>query len=82
MLEVLEVEGAMYDYVPPSFQHEGTIGESESNLSEPDPESAGDHVRTRVEDQGLNKTKNHLHVISKIYHNIFLKLNSAKKSLK
>ena len=36
--------------VPPSFQHECTVGESKANLSEPNPESAGHNVRTRVED--------------------------------
>ena len=42
---------------PPGFQHQCAVGESKSNLSEPDPECAGDHVRPRVEDQCLQQTK-------------------------
>ena len=51
-----EVQGTMYKFIPPSFQHERAVGESEANLSEPDPECAGHNVRPRVEDQGLEQS--------------------------
>ena len=52
-----EVVGSMTESVPPSFQHECAVGESKSNLSEPDPESAGDNVRPGIEHQGLEQTE-------------------------
>ena len=46
----------MYKSIPPSFQHERAVGESEADLSEPDPECAGHNVGPRVEDQGLEQS--------------------------
>ena len=44
--------------LPPGFEHQCAIGESEPNLSEPYSQCAGDNVRPGIQHEGL-QTKTH-----------------------